>query len=83
MEISELEQFLNSLRTDFSVTTIGQSVLGKNLYSVSKIVDKDLSYVLVVAGMHAREHLACDLVCKLIEDCTRENLNYNICICFI
>lgn len=79
MEISELEQFLNSLRTDFSVTTIGQSVLGKNLYSVSKIVDKDLPYVLVVAGMHAREHLACDLVCKLIEDCTRENLNYNIC----
>ena len=79
MRSIQLERFLKKFGRFFDVKVIGKSVLGKNIYSVSKTVDEKLPWVFVVGGMHAREHLSCDFVCKLMKKCARKRLNFNLC----
>lgn len=78
MKLSELEKFLETIERCFDVKVIGRSVLGKNLYAVNKEFDQRLPWVLIVAGMHAREHLSTDLVCKLIEDMEAKRFSFNL-----
>lgn len=79
MSSSELENFIAKVRADIEVDTIGKSVLGKNLYSFVKRSGENLPWALVVGGMHAREHLSSDIVCKFIEKSINKNLSYNLC----
>lgn len=79
MTEKNLECLLRELSGNFRIEVFGRSVLGENLYAVSKFSGKHLPWALVVGGMHAREHLSCDFVCHLMKMCACKNLNFNIC----
>ena len=78
MKSSELEKFIENHCHLYDVVVIGKSVLGENIYAVNKEFDKSFKWVLVTAGIHAREHLSCDLVCELIKKMRGKKLGYNI-----
>ncbi len=65
------------------VFSIGKSVLGKQLWAVSISKSKSSPWALVVAGMHAREHLSTDLVCLQISDILSKKYKSNVNICFV
>lgn len=79
MDSNKLEKFLKTIEDDFDVVSIGKSVLGRDLWAVYKMQDNTLPWLLVVGGMHAREHLSCDFICTLISDSRNRKLKYNIC----
>ena len=79
MNSKELEDFISKVRADIEVDVIGKSVLGNNIYSFCKRSSDDAPWALVVGGMHAREHLSADLVCRFVEKSISKNLSYNIC----
>ncbi len=61
----QLQNFIKQNQDFFDVKTIGKSVLGKNIYSLNKEYSPNYKWCIVIAGIHAREHLSCDLVCHL------------------
>ncbi len=77
MKIEELESFLKK-EDGFDVFVIGKSVLGKNIYSVNKEFDKNFRWVIITGGMHAREHLSTDLICRFISLARDKKFNFNI-----
>ncbi len=78
MKIEQLENLLKEMDEYFQIKVIGKSVLGKNIYSINKEFDPEYKWVLVTGGIHAREHLSTDLICKLIELGKDKKLKYNI-----
>ncbi len=79
MDNISLEKFINSHTDFFDVKIIGKSVLGQNIYALNKEFDGNFNWVLVTAGMHAREHLSCDFVVFAMERLIKlKKLNYNI-----
>lgn len=79
MTQKELKKVVKQFEDRFEIMTVGKSVLGQNIFAFFKKEKENLPWVLVVGGMHAREHLSTDLICKLIEDCAKLKLCYNIC----
>lgn len=88
MDYISLKKFINSVRgTSAKVQIIGKSTLGKPIYGVFFEFNSRGRWAIVTAGIHAREHLSCDLVCMQIEDILKaEKLNFNppkYNICFV
>ena len=78
MELKRLKEFLN-IQKDILVEIIGYSVLGQEIYAIKKEYNKNNRWALITAGMHAREHLATDLICLFLEDLKLiESLPFNI-----
>jgi g-D-glutamyl-meso-diaminopimelate peptidase len=86
MDNFSVEYFLDKFKQDFgdkfNVKTIGKSVLGKNIYGAFVRAGKNLPWVLLVGGMHAREHLSADLVIRLTKDYLKNfgKYNYNLAV---
>lgn len=78
MKLEEVEKVLNKYKSCYEIDVIGKSVLGQDIYSVNKKRGENLPWVLIVAGMHAREHLSVDLVCKLIEKAANKKFDFNL-----
>lgn len=79
MTNEKLEKFLFAQRAHFEVDVFGKSVFGQKLYYAKKICDKNLPWVLIVGGMHAREHLSTNFVCHLMKKCKRKKFPFNLC----
>lgn len=75
MDYEKFEKFIETC--NFDVQVIGKSVLGKNIYALNKEFDKKYDWVLLTAGMHAREHLTCDFLCQKLASLNTTQ-NYNI-----
>ncbi len=58
---------------------IGKSVLGQNIFALCKQNNPCFKWALVTAGMHAREHLSCDVVCHLFKQLESQKANCNFC----
>ena len=78
MNSKELELFLRFYGRFYDVKVIGKSVLGKNIYAVNLEMNKSFKWALVMAGIHAREHLSCDLVCEFIKRAFKKKPVFNI-----
>ena len=78
MKSIELEKFIDQYAKSFDVCVIGKSVLGENIYAVNKQFDKSFKWVLITAGMHARENLSCDLICEFIKRAKNIKTRFNI-----
>lgn len=81
MEYIKLKNFVTNIKSkNTSVKVIGKSVLGKNIYGVFFKFGENYPWVVITAGIHAREHLSTDLVCLQINDLlkSRDHLKYNI-----
>lgn len=70
MNYRELEHFLEKKKQHADVEIIGKSVFDRYIYSVSFNFDSYYT-VLIQASIHAREHITTDLVCKLIDDVSK------------
>ena len=67
MRYAELEKILSKKLLHGRVEIIGQSVAKRYIYSVNFDFGSQKT-VIIQAGIHAREYITCDLVCKLIAD---------------
>lgn len=67
MNSIKLEKFLKQKIKHSKIEIVGKSVLEKPIYAVS--FDFKSRYSMIIqAAIHAREHITCDLVCKMIEE---------------
>lgn len=66
MDINNLEKFLKQI-SHAKIEIIGESVLGRPIYAVSFDFSNKNS-IIVQGAIHAREHIACDLICKMMEE---------------
>ncbi|MDE6583431.1 MAG: hypothetical protein K2K31_02120, partial [Clostridia bacterium] len=81
MDYKTLKAFLRKNNKDFEIISIGKSVLGKDIFAVNKTFDDNFKWVIITAGIHAREHLSCDFVCNFLEKLKlEESLPYNISV---
>ena len=67
MDFFSLEKFIKKLPVKyFSFTAIGRSVQNKKIYAVLT-KNSSKKWVIITGGIHAREHLSCNFVCKIIK----------------
>ena len=85
MDYNSLKQRLNKIKTNYKVkvAVIGKSVLGKNIYAVLCNTCKTYPWAIITAGIHAREHLSCNLVIKLIKQYITANADYGYNVAFV
>lgn len=85
MDYNSLKKCLNKIKTHPSakVAVIGKSVLGKNIYAVLCETCKTHPWAIITAGIHAREHLSCDLVIKLVRKFLKDNIDYGYNVAFV
>ena len=73
MDYKSLEKKLSKKIKHAKVFVIGKSVLNREIYAVE--FDFNSAYSVIIQGaIHAREHITCDLICKMIEDVS---VNFN------
>ena len=67
MDFFCLQKFIKKLPVKyFSFTSIGKSVQNRKIYAVLT-KNNSKKWVIITAGIHAREHLSCDFLCKIIK----------------
>ena len=52
----------------YFVKQIGESAFGRKIFAIEKINGKKLPTAILVAGIHARENITCDVVCKMLDE---------------
>ncbi len=75
MNYNELCEKLNSYKNKFKVRVIGKSYFKRKIFAVEKVIDKNLFTAIFVCSVHARENIATDMVCKMIDDGLFEDIN--------
>lgn len=67
MTYNELKLKSEELRDIFDVETIGKSYLKRDILAFSPIYKPYKDNVIITAAIHAREHITCDLIIKIME----------------
>ena len=75
MDSKSFEEKVKFFQRDFEIKVIGKSYLGRNIYAINRQFNSDFKWAIITGGIHAREHLSCDLICLFLK-----NLN---CIPFL
>lgn len=79
MDNEKLFNFIKKNLPYIDYEVIGKSVLNQNIYAITKTFDKKYKWVLITGGIHAREHLSTNLICKLVKDVKDiKSCSYNI-----
>lgn len=65
------------------IKVVGKSVLGNKIYALMLENNPSRPWAIITGGIHAREHLSCDLVCRLINDCIKRKTDICINLAFI
>lgn len=76
------KQFLSELENldkKYQIKVIGKTKFNRKIIAVEKILNESFSTAIFVAGVHARENIACDMLLKMIKDGVFENIqNFNL-----
>lgn len=80
MDYIGLTKFLNKLSSKYVIKSIGKTYLNNNIYAVYYAPNKNKPWAIITAGIHAREHLSTDIVCKQIKCYHKfaEKVGYNV-----
>ncbi len=79
MDYQELLQKIKTYEKNYNVKVIGKSELNKNIYAVEKILKEDFSTAILIAGIHGREYITCDLLCKMLDENIFDEIkNFNL-----
>lgn len=79
MDSKTFKNEIKKLKKYFEVKIIGKTYLKNNIYAINKKFNPNFKWVIITGGIHAREHLTCDLICLFLKGLKGiENLNYNI-----
>lgn len=71
MDNKNLKNKIKLLNDSFRLDIIGKTYLGNKIFVVNKVFGEGFKWVIITGGIHAREHLSCDLICLFLN-----NLNY-------
>lgn len=79
MDYVELLNQLKTIDKKYKVKTIGRTKFNRKIIAVEKTINRSFSTAILVAGMHARENISCDLVFKMIKENLFDNIkNFNL-----
>ena len=80
MDYIGLIKFLKKISKEYVVRAIGKTYLNNNIYAVYYHVSKTKPWAIITAGIHAREHISTDIVCKEIKyfKYFAKNVGYNV-----
>lgn len=67
MDYNELLEQLQKLNKNYQIKVIGKTKFNRKIFAVERILDKSFSTAFLVAGIHARENISCDLLFEMIE----------------
>ena len=67
MNYFDLLNKIEKYREKFNVRVIGESFFKRKIFAVEKIVNKNFFTAIFVCSIHAREFVATDVVCKMID----------------
>lgn len=68
MNYTELIKKLEHYKKRYKVRVIGKTYFKRKIFAVERILNKNFATAILVAGVHARENIATDVVCKMIDD---------------
>ena len=78
----DYECLLSKIKTyekRYDVKIIGKTKFNRNIFAVEKNVNQNFFTAIFVAGVHAREHITTDLLCKMLDDGLFDNIkNFNL-----
>lgn len=68
MNYNSLLLKIEEYKQKYDVSVIGKSLFGRKIFAVERTLNKDFATAIFVAGIHAREHITTDLVCKMLDE---------------
>lgn len=68
MDYHTLLQKINEYSKTFEIKRLGISHFGRQIYAVERNLNKDFATAIFVAGVHARERITTDLLCKFLDE---------------
>ena len=74
MKYSELLTNLKFLRKGYDVKVIGKTKFDRKIIAVERILDNSFSTAIFVAGVHARENIATDMLFEMIQSGMFDNI---------
>lgn len=74
MDYKSLQKKIKNYAKKYRVKVIGKSFFKRNIFAVEKIVNSSFPTAIFLCSIHARENIATDLVCKMIDDGLFENI---------
>ena len=79
MDYKTLLEKIENYKTKYNVLVLGQTYLNRNIYAVEVLKNKHFSTAFLVAGIHSREHITTDLLCKMLDEkLFDEDLPFNV-----
>lgn len=81
MNYSTLLKKIGAYEKKYKINTIGQTLLGRKIIAVEKVVDESFFTAIFVASVHARENITTDLLCKFLDDGVFDDIkDFNVSI---
>lgn len=74
MNYLELLNKLKEYNKKFNVKVIGKTFFKRKIFAVERILNKKFATAIFVCSVHARENIATDMVCKMIDDGLFDNI---------
>ena len=67
MRYLELLENIQNLSKEYKVKVIGVTKFNRKIIAVERTINKSFSTAILVAGMHARENISCDVLFEMID----------------
>lgn len=68
MNYLELLKKVESYKNQYKIRVIGKTKFKRKIFAVERNLNKNFATAIFVCSIHARENIATDLVCKMIDD---------------
>ena len=68
MNYKQLLKKLKHYKKDYNVKVIGKTYFKRKIFAVERNLNKNFATAIFVSSIHARENIATDLVCKMIDE---------------
>ena len=68
MNYKQLLKKIDIYKSDYDIKVIGKSYFKRKIFAVERNLNKNFATAIFVCSVHARENIATDLVCKMIDE---------------
>ena len=81
MDYKTLLKKIENYKNKYNVSILGQTYFNRNIYAVEVLKNKHFSTAFLIAGIHSREYITTDLICKMLDKKLFDNdLPFNIIV---
>ncbi len=79
MNYQTLLKKIENYKKKYDVKIIGKTEFNRNIFAVEKTLSEDFFTAIFVSGVHAREHITTDLVCRMLDEGLFDTVkNFNV-----